>query len=153
MSDLFRVTAVALSLVIAFAGPTLRPSSTTVAATQVESQKRPATSRQPGASGSVAPVREYPIPTPASIPAGIAQGPDGAVWFAEYGSGKIGRLTIAGDVREFTIPTAGSGPQKIVVGPDGALWFTETDANKIGRITVDGAIREFPVPTPTVFRQ
>jgi virginiamycin B lyase len=39
-------------------------------------------------------IREYPIPTSNSRPIGITQGPDGAVWFAENGGNKIGRLTV-----------------------------------------------------------
>jgi streptogramin lyase len=37
---------------------------------------------------------EFPIPTPNSQPIGIAEGPDGAVWFAELNSNKIGRLDL-----------------------------------------------------------
>ena len=37
---------------------------------------------------------EYPVPTPASQPIGITQGPDGAVWFAEFAANKIGRLDV-----------------------------------------------------------
>jgi virginiamycin B lyase len=39
-------------------------------------------------------VYEYAIPTPASMPIGVAQGPDGAVWFAENAANKIGRLEV-----------------------------------------------------------
>ena len=39
-------------------------------------------------------VFEYAIPTPASMPIGITQGPDGAVWFAENAANKIGRLDV-----------------------------------------------------------
>jgi hypothetical protein len=151
MNELFRTTALALSSMIALGGLYLHAgmSRAAPASPQVESQKAAGTPGQLG--GGIQAVREYPIPTPACVPAGITRGPDGALWFAEYGGGKIGRVTTAGDVREFAIPTAASGPQKIAVGSDGALWFTETDANKIGRITVAGAISEFPVPTPNSF--
>jgi streptogramin lyase len=39
-------------------------------------------------------VFEYAIPTPASAPIGVAEGPDGALWFAENGANKIGRLDV-----------------------------------------------------------
>jgi virginiamycin B lyase len=45
---------------------------------------------------------EYPIPTPGSQPIGITHGPDGAVWFAELASNKIGRL----DLKTVGKPTA-----------------------------------------------
>ena len=55
-------------------------------------------------------VTEFPIPTSASSPAGIAAGPDGNLWFTEVDANKIGRITPAGVVTEFPIPTAGSVP-------------------------------------------
>jgi len=61
-------------------------------------------------------------------------GPDGNLWFTEYASDQIGRMTPAGVVTEFPLP-AGSAPYGIVVGPDGNLWFAETGSNKIGRMT------------------
>ena len=46
---------------------------------------------------SAAPVGEFttfdPVQGGSSDPEGIAAGPDGAVWFTEYASNKIGRLT------------------------------------------------------------
>jgi virginiamycin B lyase len=90
---------------------------------------------------------EFPIPTVASQPLGIAPGPDGALWFVESAKSKIGRITTAGTVTEFNIPTASSGAFTIAPGPDGALWFTERNANKIGRITTAGVVTEYPVPT------
>src|SRR5215471_9576997 len=90
-------------------------------------------------------ILEFPVPTPASAPAGIAAGPDGSLWFAESAGNKIGRITMAGVLTEYPIPTPGSHPSLLGEGPDGALWFTETLGNKIGRITTDGVISEFPV--------
>src|SRR5262249_57631283 len=89
------------------------------------------------------------IPQPAKLtagagPAGITNGPDGAVWFTEAGAGAIGRITTAGTVtNEFPLTTPTSDPENIVTGPDGALYFTETATDKIGRITTAGAITEF----------
>jgi virginiamycin B lyase len=89
---------------------------------------------------------EFPIPTANSGPIGIAEGPDGNLWFTES-VGKIGRITPAGVITEFTVPTTGGGPDGITAGPDGNLWFTEAEANKIGRITTAGVITEFNIPT------
>jgi virginiamycin B lyase len=101
-------------------------------------------------------ITEYPIPTSASGPAGIARGPDGAMWFTESNANKIGRVTTAGVFTEYSLPpcppytvACQKFPLGIASGPDGALWFTEVNANNIGRITVDGAITEYPVPTPS----
>jgi streptogramin lyase len=78
----------------------------------------------------------------------IFPGPDGALWFTENKTNKIGRITTSGAVTEFTIPTANSGAEGIAAGPDGALWFTENKANQIGRITTSGAVTEYATPTP-----
>lgn len=122
------------------------------------------------ASGTLAAqgISEFPIATPGSQPSSLASGPDGNLWFTEYGTNKIGRITPAGAITEFTIPYSPaepppprpkgfpfpipdnySGPIYIEAGSDGALWFTEPGVNKIGRITTSGAITEFKVPTPS----
>ncbi|MEU3859952.1 hypothetical protein AB0F03_21710 [Streptomyces sp. NPDC028722] len=56
---------------------------------------------------------------------GITTGPDRALWFAEQGAGRIGRMAADGTVTDF--PTSGpdAGPAEITPGPDGAMWFTE----------------------------
>ena len=109
---------------------------------------------------------EFKIPTDNSQPSSLALGPDGNLWFTEYGSNKIGRITPAGVITEFAVPYSAaeappslpkgfpfpipdnySGPIYIYEGPDGAMWFTEPGVNKIGRITMAGVITEFKVPT------
>ena len=66
-------------------------------------------------------------------PIEIAAGPDGALWFTNFGNNSIGRITTAGAVTNFTDPSI-SLPYGIAAGPDGALWFTNS-ASSIGRIT------------------
>ena len=48
---------------------------------------------------------EYPIPTAGSGPSSITAGSDGALWFTEFNSHKIGRITTNGDFIEFPLPT------------------------------------------------
>src|SRR5262245_56744452 len=69
-------------------------------------------------------VSEFPLGTAPPAPQGITAGPDGALWYTDPGSNKIGRISIAGAVTEYTLPAAGSDPRGIAAGPDGALWFT-----------------------------
>lgn len=100
-------------------------------------------------------IEEFPVPTANAQPIGIVTGLDGALWFAEFGASKIGRISVDGEIAEFPIPTTNAAPDAIVVGPDGALWFTEVLGNKIGRIDpATTQITEFLVPTanarPTV---
>ena len=90
---------------------------------------------------------EYTIPTPNSGVFGITAGPDGAMWFTEWGANKIGRITTAGLLTEYPVLAFSVQPYGITAGPDGALWFTEEYGNKIGRITVAGSITEYPIPT------
>lgn len=90
-------------------------------------------------------ITEYPVPTPASEPAGITRGSDGNLWFTESAGNKIGRITPEGVITEFPLRDD-AYPVGITAGPDGALWFTE-EGDGIGRITTDGVITEFPTPT------
>ena len=87
-----------------------------------------------------------PAPFPVR-PTRSPRGPDGALWFTEFGANppKIGRVTTDGAFTEYDLP-AGSGPDGITAGPDGALWFTENGTAKIGRITTTGDITEYPLP-------
>jgi len=82
--------------------------------------------------------------TPNSGAQGIAMGPDGNMWFTEFGADKIGRITPAGVVTEFALP-GGTMPYDIAAGHDGAMWFSEWGANAIGRIATDGTL-SVPVP-------
>ena len=91
-------------------------------------------------------VTEYPIPTANSQPYTIAPGPDGALWFTEYTTGKIGRISTAGVITEFIVPTPNSGPRGIVAGPDGLIWFTEWSSGKIGKLTTGGVFTEYTLP-------
>lgn len=94
---------------------------------------------------------EFVIPTANSSPYGIADGPDGKLWFTESSGNKVGRISTSGSIKEFPVPTGSSGPAGIVTGPDGKLWFTESTASKIASITTAGTILEFPTVTANSF--
>lgn len=97
---------------------------------------------------------EFTVPTPFSQPYGITVGPDGAIWFAENGANKIGRIPITAtttnpQITEYAIPTSDSHPLAIVSGADGALWFTECYPGNIARMPTSGSpVLEFGIPTP-----
>jgi streptogramin lyase len=85
---------------------------------------------------------EFPLPTAGSAPFGITTGPDGALWFTESGTNKIGRIATTGAITEFQLsPGLNASPVGITAGPDGALWFANSSG--IGRITTAGAITQF----------
>ncbi len=87
----------------------------------------------------------YIVPTPSAFGAfgGIVKGPDGAIWFTEGATDKIGRVDSSGHFREYLLPF-NSDPEGITVGRDRALWFTEHNAGQIGRIDVHGVITAVP---------
>src|SRR5258708_7592541 len=103
-------------------------------------------------------VTEYSIPTNKSQPVGIANGPDGNLWFTEGHGNKIGKVTPGGVFTEYVLPTATSEPEGITSGPCGdgmqaqCLWFTEykilsQNRANIGRISTSGTITEYQLLT------
>src|SRR5262249_14928520 len=60
---------------------------------------------------------EFALLTPNSHPWVVTNGPDGNLWFTEYGSNRIGRITPDGGVAEFQGLTGSSGPIGITAGP------------------------------------
>ena len=75
---------------------------------------------------------EYVTPTSDSAPGAITAGPDGALWFTEFNTRKIGRLTIDGVFTEYS--PVSSASMGLASGPDGAVWFAEL-GSKVGRIS------------------
>src|SRR5262249_7957610 len=84
---------------------------------------------------------EYATPSSALD---IVAGPDEALWFTEWKTHRIGRMSTGGMVTEYPIPCCGA-PEGITLGPDGALWFAET-TNKIGRITTARVVTAYSLP-------
>ena len=91
-----------------------------------------------GAIGTINPatkaITEYPIPYAGSEPAGIVWGPDGDLWFTDYGTNSIGQLDPSNHaIVEYPALTASSGPLGIaVVGKE--IWFTEYSVGQLGVI-------------------
>jgi streptogramin lyase len=92
----------------------------------------------------------YPVSDPNEQDVGwMTRGPDGAVWFAERDTGKIGRIDAHGAMREYNLPSPGAVPQGIVFAPNGDIYVTEQGSNAIARVDpVTGAAVDFPTPTP-----
>lgn len=88
---------------------------------------------------------EYNQPT-GSEPYKITTGPDGNLWFTDYTTGKIGKITPAGVTTEYSLPP-GSKPVDITAGPDDDLWFTNEGTGSVGKMTTSGVVTEYPVPT------
>jgi streptogramin lyase len=79
---------------------------------------------------------------------GIAQGPDGNLWFTEETNNGVGRITPGAIITEFTAGFPTGSPRGIVTGPDGNLWVAQAGGDgAIARVTKAGVVTEFPVPT------
>src|SRR5262245_10288206 len=74
--------------------------------------------------------------SPGASPSAVTLGPDGACWFVEASTTRIGRMTSAGAITEYAIPNPAL---TIAAGPDGAIWFTES-GGKIARMTISGVV-------------
>jgi virginiamycin B lyase len=64
---------------------------------------------------------------------GITAGPDGRVWFAEGGSGKLGAISSTGVVEQFPLPGPARSPTWITTGADGNLWTTDATNQQLIR--------------------
>ena len=87
-------------------------------------------------------------PTPASDPFGVAFGPDGADWFAQFFSNDLGRLAPDGKYTRLTGFAPGANPRHIAAGPGNTLWVVldGTDVKAVARVTgVDPAPLTPPV--------
>ena len=94
-------------------------------------------------------VTEFLLPQVSALPNGIASGDDGALWFTELATDRIGRIAPpAGAVSEVRIPSGFVQAAEIARTRDGDLWFTEQATSRVGRIRRDGAIDELELPTP-----
>lgn len=83
-------------------------------------------------------------------PSGITAGPDGNMWFGDFFSASVSRITVGGAVTKFALPS-GSCAQELTAGPDGNVWFTEQAqlcanvTDQVGYVTPAGQVTEFPL--------
>ncbi len=88
------------------------------------------------ASGAVTTgASEYALAT-GSEPTWITPGPDGDLWFTNYESGKVDKMTTSGTIQgEY-----GGGVQVdgITSGPEGDLWYAQHAFHAIGQMTTKG---------------
>ncbi len=84
--------------------------------------------------GATTPAQITEFSTGTGNPYQTVLGPDGAIWFAEFGGDKVGRIATDGTLLEFTLPTLGASVTGITTGPGGAIWFTEENKGKVGKI-------------------
>jgi virginiamycin B lyase len=93
---------------------------------------------------------ETTVTTAGSKPGAITEGSDGAAWFTETATKKIGRIpSLFATITEYETGAEVAG---IAAGSDGALWFTEpgskTSPSAIGRMSTAGVLTDV-LATPT----
>ncbi|HEU4739042.1 MAG TPA: hypothetical protein VFS54_08165 [Solirubrobacterales bacterium] len=90
---------------------------------------------------------EFDLALDSGRPIHLAIGPDGAVWFTDGLTPRVGRVDPLLGVRYLPLPPSMQA-RGITAGPDGALWFqlSRDEDRAIGRISVTGEVTEFPVP-------
>jgi len=76
----------------------------------------------------------------------LAATPDGNVWYTQYQTDAVLRMSPCGELTTFKTPTAKSQPYGIAADGEGNIWFTEKDAGQIGVINSKGEVTEFPLP-------
>jgi virginiamycin B lyase len=81
----------------------------------------------------------HPLPDPGCGPVGIAADAD-ALWFAEIGAGRVGRLVPGEAPREFDLPDRAARPH--AVAPDGAggCWVTLWAASALAHLDERGTV-------------
>lgn len=87
-------------------------------------------------------VTVWPTPTPSAEPEAIAAAPNQtAVWFTEFDTNCVGKITTAGAIIEFatSVSPLNSVPALRGSRASSAVWFG-TDFNGIGRITPTGRV-------------
>lgn len=89
--------------------------------------------------------KRFPV-APDGFAERITSGPDGALWFTDPKSNRIGRITVEGAVKYVKLPTPDCGPTGIATGHDGFIYFAEHAADRIGRLRPDGVLTEFTLP-------
>jgi virginiamycin B lyase len=91
---------------------------------------------------------------PNSYVVDLEPGPEGNVWFTDYGDGAVGRIDPTGQISEFTAEHLGPDPwlrhepgrdlQHLVAGPDGNMWFNLSGGwSGIGKVSQSGNITVF----------
>ena len=92
-------------------------------------------------------VVEYPMLEKNDIPAAIAAGTDGSVWFTIDFSNAIGVFR-DGKIDRIAKGSRNMDPIGIAVDDDGNAWYADAPALSIGRISPKNEIKNFSLGTP-----
>jgi len=94
-------------------------------------------------------IKEWAVPTKGAHPHDPAVGADGALWFTEQMTNKLGRLDPkTGEFKEYPLVKGkNSGPHGLVADKDGNIWFTANFGGYIGKLDPKtGKVTEYKMP-------
>jgi len=83
----------------------------------------------------------------ASRPNWIVAGADGALWFSDAATDRVGRITTAGAVTLYPLPKGWKDPGEIIATNDG-FWFTVGNQSVLGRMNLQGGIKPVKILAP-----
>lgn len=81
----------------------------------------------------------HPLPDPGCGPVGIAADGD-ALWFAEIGAGRVGRLVPGEPLQEFDLPDRAACPHAVAPDGSGGCWVTLWAASALAHLDERGAV-------------
>jgi len=92
-------------------------------------------------------VRLKEVPTPKARPYGIVVGKDGAPYFCEFGTNKLGRVDpVTLEIREYAL-LSGARPRRIALALDGTLFYSDYARGMLGHFfPQDGRVEEWASP-------
>ena len=93
---------------------------------------------------------EIAIPTNYAQPMDLTTGPDGALWFTEQGTRKVGRMTTAGVFTDFRCRVSTALPEAIASSADGNLYVADMayGHETLDKVTTAGVITRHSIALP-----
>jgi virginiamycin B lyase len=83
----------------------------------------------------------HPLPDPSCGPVGITADAD-ALWFAEIGAGRVGRLVPGEPLQEFDLPDRAARPHAVAADGSGGCWVTLWAAGALAHLDERGTVTE-----------
>jgi virginiamycin B lyase len=95
---------------------------------------------------NVVEIRDFAVPTKGAFPYGVADAPDGSMWFSEQKGDEIDRFNPAtGSFDRYPV-SPGSEPRGIAVARDRTVWFAATGKSYVGRLDpATGVVAAYPL--------
>ena len=90
---------------------------------------------------------------PGSMPRRIATAPDGMLWVALYGNGKLAKVDPAARkvVKEYQLPAGNAGPYAVAVDGGGLVWVNEINTDTVVRVNpANDDMRVVSLPSKSV---